>query len=191
MSGRDRNFLSQIFPDSQHIGFFAEHGAFVRRAGSKEWQSIVGNEGFPWWDRFRRIFSGFTAAVSESWVEEKSAALVWHYRGNPEEGKIVAPALRELLQQIAIKHGWAVHVAEGKCIVEARPNLVNKGEVVRTLLDELKRDEQRLPEFVLCAGDDATDEGEWLLRYHAVKGAYVTNTVRHVPRHCRVRGSTF
>ena len=46
----------------------------------------------------------------------------------------------------------------GKANLEVRPSFVNKGEIAKRLVKE-KYDEKEPPEFVLCMGDDFTDEG--------------------------------
>jgi len=45
----------------------------------------------------------------------------------------------------------------GKANLEVRPKFVNKGEIARKLVEEQGDD---APEFVLCMGDDSTDEGK-------------------------------
>jgi trehalose 6-phosphate synthase/phosphatase len=49
----------------------------------------------------------------------------------------------------------------GKANLEVRPRFVNKGEIAKRLILEYG-DEP--PEFVLCLGDDFTDEG--MLMFH-------------------------
>lgn len=51
---------------------------------------------------------------------------------------------------------YDVEVMTGKANLEVRPRFVNKGEIAKRLVLEYG-DEP--PEFVLCLGDDFTDEG--------------------------------
>jgi trehalose 6-phosphate synthase/phosphatase len=51
---------------------------------------------------------------------------------------------------------YDVEVMTGKANLEVRPRFVNKGEIAKRLILEYG-DEP--PEFVLCLGDDFTDEG--------------------------------
>jgi trehalose 6-phosphate synthase/phosphatase len=63
----------------------------------------------------------------------------------------------------------------GKANLEVRPRFVNKGEIAKRLVLEYG---DQPPEFVLCLGDDFTDEGMChLLTSWIVK----TNSGRHVP----------
>ena len=45
----------------------------------------------------------------------------------------------------------------GKANLEVRPRFVNKGEIAKRLVEEYGEEP---PEFVLCLGDDFTDEGK-------------------------------
>lgn len=46
----------------------------------------------------------------------------------------------------------------GKCNLEIRPKFVNKGEIAKRLLESYRQSDG-CTVFVLCAGDDTTDEG--------------------------------
>jgi trehalose 6-phosphate synthase/phosphatase len=47
----------------------------------------------------------------------------------------------------------------GKANLEVRPRFVNKGEIAKTLVQDYGEGSDNAPEFVLCMGDDFTDEG--------------------------------
>ena len=82
------------------------------------------------------------------WLEDKGAALALHYRGAPERAADAECLLRDAVA------GLDVEVIAGKCVFEARPRNVNKGQALRELM--------RLPPFAgrrpLYVGDDTTDE---------------------------------
>lgn len=89
-----------------------------------------------------------------SQVEVKKVAVTWHYRkSDPALGKTNAEACRSLLQK-EVEGQYDVDVMEGKMNLEVRPRLFNKGVMAKRLVEE--SDRQR--DFVLCAGDDFTDE---------------------------------
>jgi len=46
----------------------------------------------------------------------------------------------------------------GKANLEVRPTFINKGEIAKRLVDSYGHDDGEPPEFVLCLGDDFTDE---------------------------------
>jgi trehalose-phosphatase len=62
----------------------------------------------------------------------------------------------------------------GKANLEVRPRFVNKGEIAKRLVLEYG---EQPPEFVLCLGDDFTDEGVYICFPTLTK----TNARRHVP----------
>lgn len=71
---------------------------------------------------------------------------------------------------------YDVEVMTGKANLEVRPRFVNKGEIAKRLILEYG-DEP--PEFVLCLGDDFTDEGRISLDQEDAMGC--ANQGRHVP----------
>jgi len=62
-----------------------------------------------------------------------------------------------LEQAILPKHH--IEILTGKANLEVRPRDINKGQVVHQLI----KDHPNNLEFVLCAGDDKTDEGTPIL----------------------------
>src|SRR5690349_12064094 len=67
---------------------------------------------------------------------------------------------KELETTVARK--WDVEVMPGKANLEVRPTFINKGEIVKRLVStynaELKAAQQDKLGFVICMGDDFTDE---------------------------------
>lgn len=53
---------------------------------------------------------------------------------------------------------WDVEVMAGKANLEVRPTFINKGEIAKRLVSDYGHDVGQPPEFVLCLGDDFTDE---------------------------------
>jgi trehalose 6-phosphate synthase/phosphatase len=63
---------------------------------------------------------------------------------------------KELEQTVAKK--WDVEVMTGKANLEVRPTFINKGEIVKRLVASYGTEPGQAPEFLLCFGDDFTDE---------------------------------
>jgi trehalose 6-phosphate synthase/phosphatase len=85
--------------------------------------------------------------------------LTWHYRrADPEYGAFQARECQKLLEETVAKK-YDVEVMTGKANLEVRPRFVNKGEIAKRLVLEYGEEEGQAPEFVLCLGDDFTDEG--------------------------------
>ncbi|KAL9125085.1 MAG: hypothetical protein Q9217_005657 [Psora testacea] len=158
VSGRNQNFLAEQFAYSPRIGLAAEHGAFIRQPGKPQWANLAQNVDLTWKKPVKQVFKGLCEMIPESRIEEKKAAMVWHYRANQDDGEVMAPACRKLLEQRAQRLGWAAHVTAGKCVIEVRPDTINKGHIVHELVERLKAADNHFPEFVFCVGDDHTDE---------------------------------
>jgi trehalose 6-phosphate synthase/phosphatase len=97
------------------------------------------------------ILETYAADTPYAFVEEKSTALVWHYRDSPayqaqKNLVILKKELRPLLKQ----YGLIVH--SGKKILEIKHKDTNKGAAVKKYLSQKSYD------FILAAGDDYTDE---------------------------------
>jgi len=84
--------------------------------------------------------------------------LTWHYRrADPEFGAFQARQCHRLLESTVAKK-YDVEVMAGKANLEVRPKFVNKGEIAKKLVRDLT-EKGTPPDFVLCLGDDFTDEG--------------------------------
>lgn len=99
--------------------------------------------------------------VIGTFIERKRCALTWHYR--QAEDQVMArseseKAHKELESWVTKK--WDVDVMKGKANLELRPTFINKGEITKRLVDRYSSttDPDSKLEFVLCLGDDFTDE---------------------------------
>ncbi|AET40291.1 trehalose-phosphatase TPS2 Ecym_5551 [Eremothecium cymbalariae DBVPG len=173
ISGRDQKFLSRWLGERlPQLGLSAEHGCFMKDVSSQKWLNLASKFDMSWQIKVAEIMDEFTDKTPGSFIERKKVALTWHYRrAVPELGEFNAVELKRMLEEIA--HGLGLEVMEGKANVEVRPKFVNKGEIVKRLVchphggnqvleDEFKIDENvpknKLPDFLLCLGDDFTDE---------------------------------
>ena len=90
-------------------------------------------------------------------TERKKIAITWHYRlADPEFGAFQARECQKHLENTVGKK-YDVEVMTDKANLEVRPRFVNKGEIARRLVEAYGEEP---PEFVLCLGDDFTDEGK-------------------------------
>ncbi|CEP63061.1 trehalose-phosphatase TPS2 LALA0_S07e01530g [Lachancea lanzarotensis] len=174
ISGRDQKFLSKWLGSRMpQLGLSAEHGCFMKDVAAEEWVNLTTKFDMSWQEKVADVMDQITVQTPGSFVEKKKVALTWHYRrADPEQGEFFASKLKATLDGFANDLG--LEVMEGKANVEVRPKFVNKGEIVKRLVwhplgekqlydDEgFKIDESipknRLPEFILCLGDDFTDE---------------------------------
>jgi len=159
ISGRDKNTLGSWLGDLP-VNLIAEHGAFFRTRG-EAWQTPVPTE-TDWKRVIRPILELYVDRTPGSLLEEKDYSLVWHCRkSEPDLAKLRTQELTDALTSMTANLN--IGVFEGSKIVEIKNINVNKGEAVRMWLAK-----QDWP-FVLCAGDDYTDEDMFAaLPEHAV-----------------------
>jgi trehalose 6-phosphate synthase/phosphatase len=151
ISGRPRQLLDEWFAHLP-IGLHAEHGFWSRPAGAEWRANAVISQG--WKDRIRPVMEHFAAHTPGAFVEEKEAALCWHYRlADPEFGQTQS---RELtLHLTSFLANLPVEVMPGHRIVEVRQHGVNKGIVLPAILASIITSPD---EFIVAFGDDRTDE---------------------------------
>ncbi|SCW04322.1 LAFE_0H10990g1_1 [Lachancea fermentati] len=173
ISGRDQQFLSKWLGSRMpQLGLSAEHGCFLKDVSSTDWVNLTTKFDMSWQIKVSEVMDHYTLHTPGSSIERKKVALTWHYRrADPELGEFNAAKMKEKLEEFTKDLG--LEVMEGKANIEVRPKFVNKGEIVKRLVwhphgekqlgnDEFTPDENvpkdQLPEFILCLGDDATDE---------------------------------
>ncbi|OAL38745.1 hypothetical protein AYO20_01951 [Fonsecaea nubica] len=158
ISGRDASFLEEWMGHITELGLSAEHGCFLRRPGSETWENLAAAMDMGWQKEVMEVFSYYTERTQGSWIEKKRVALTWHYRqADPDFGAFQARECRKALEENVMKN-WDVEVMSGKANLEVRPQFVNKGFIATRLINEYGYARGEPPEFVLCLGDDQTDE---------------------------------
>lgn len=159
ISGRDASFLEEWMGHITELGLSAEHGCFLRRPGSETWENLTASMDMAWQKEVFDVFSHYTERTPGSWIERKSVALTWHYRQvDPDFGSYQARECKKVLEE-GIAKKWDVEVMAGKANLEVRPTFVNKGFIANRLINEYGFESGgEPPEFVLCMGDDTTDE---------------------------------
>ncbi|CAO3573674.1 unnamed protein product [Mortierella alpina] len=153
ISGRDQKVLEEWLGHIGNLGFSAEHGSFMRQPGSKKWINLTESLDMSWKNDVIEIFTYYTERTQGSFIEHKRSSLTWHYRmADPEWGAFQAKECQNHLEG-AVLSKLPVEILVGKKNLEVRPTIVNKGEIVKRLLSQHPD-----VEFVMCAGDDKTDE---------------------------------
>ncbi|KAF9917418.1 threalose-6-phosphate phosphatase, partial [Lobosporangium transversale] len=153
ISGRDQQVLEEWLGHVEGLGFSAEHGSFMRQPGSTKWSNLTETLDMSWKNDVTEIFAYYTERTQGSFIEHKRSSITWHYRmADPEFGAFQAKECQNHLEN-AVLSKLPVEILVGKKNLEARPTIVNKGEIVKRLLSQHPD-----VEFVLCAGDDKTDE---------------------------------
>lgn len=147
VSGRPRKVMTWWFK-ALGIDLAAEHGARIRIDGKWETRPNRIKKTKP---TIRKIMETYTDRTPGSRIEEKEFSMVWHYRNVvPEVAYNRSMKLRHELVKAIDGDVLSVHV--GHKIVEVKQRDVHKGMAVEQLVKTYQ------PDFVLCAGDDFTDE---------------------------------
>lgn len=175
ISGRDQEFLQHHLGHIPELGFSAEHGSFIRHPGESTWENLAEKFDMGWQEEVITVFQKYTDRVHGSFIERKRCALTWHYRqADPEQGVHAANEAQKELESTVGKK-WDVEVMTGKANLEVRPTFINKGEIAKRLVADYNSDISHVAggsnpdlarevtnsgkvEFVLCMGDDFTDE---------------------------------
>jgi trehalose 6-phosphate synthase/phosphatase len=159
ISGRDRKFLQEEL-GSLHIGMSAEHGAFLRpnkHTKPDDWRDVIKTKNIDlhWKEEVIEAFKGFCAKVSNAQVEIKEYAITLHYRQS--EKSDVKPnkvELQKKLDELEAKYD-TLDMRKGKKSIEARVKGITKGYIIKEILKTNEHDDV---DFVMCIGDDVTDE---------------------------------
>lgn len=148
VSGRKYDNLQQWFPKKDFF-IIAEHGIWSNYP-HKEWQVRPGLSN-TWKPKIKALMQYITDRTAGSSIEEKTHSLAWHYRKvEPAFGKLKAQEL--LTQLVAVAEDLELQVINGDRVIEVKDQVINKGKAVLQLVNDLN------PDFILCIGDDATDE---------------------------------
>ncbi|DBA83832.1 hypothetical protein WJX77_001850 [Trebouxia sp. C0004] len=160
----------------ERLGLAAEHGYFLRYQASQEWENQSGGHAdLGWKDMVIPILEVYTESTDGSYLDVKESALVWHYKdADPDFGRWQAKELLDHLEGMLSNE--AVVVTVGQAIVEVKPQGASKGAAVDRILKKLA-DEGNAPDFVLCIGDDRSDEDMFIAMEHVTFSPHLTTEV--------------
>lgn len=148
ISGRDLQTLDRWLGHLP-LHFVSEHGVFIKhKNGQWETQTKISPE---WKDQIRPMLQSYVTRCSGSLIEEKANTLSWHYRNTqPDLGFVRS---RELLNNLLqLTSNTPVQVIDGNKVIEVRLAGMDKGMTGLKLANHFN------PDFLLCIGDDTTDE---------------------------------
>ncbi|CAM8988091.1 unnamed protein product [Rhodiola kirilowii] len=156
VSGRGRDSLGKWFSPCKKLGIAAEHGYFMRWSESDEWETCGDNSDFGFIQMTEPIMSLYMEATDGSYIEKKESALVWHHQdADLGFGSGQAKELLDHLESVLANE--PVAVKRGQFIVEVKPQGVTKGSVAQKIFNSMAGS-GRQADFVLCIGDDRSDE---------------------------------
>jgi len=148
ISGRDEATLTAWF-GKMRITLVAEHGASIKYDGGEWEKQLMIHAG--WKEQIRPIMQLFATRCPGSLVEEKENTLAWHYRNTaPDLGFARSRELMNTISQLVTN--TPLQVVDGNKVLEVRQAGVDKGTTSNKLIHHFQ------PQFLLCIGDDTTDE---------------------------------
>ena len=148
ISGRDAETLTSWLGDIP-LTLVAEHGASMKYRDEGWLEQLIPSP--EWKFQIRPLMELFVDRCPGSFIEEKKSTLAWHYRNtHPELGFARSRELRNSLLQLTTN--TPLQVIDGNKVLEVRMVGVDKGATALNILQKLR------PDFVLCIGDDTTDE---------------------------------
>lgn len=110
----------------------------------------------------RETLQRYTDRTPGAYIEAKTHSLAWHYR-KVERAFGLRQAQELLRELLGITQEMDLQLINGDRVIEIKSKQVNKGKAALSLVNEIK------PDFILCIGDDATDEDMFqALPSHAV-----------------------
>eukprot|EP00871_Galdieria_phlegrea_P003063 jgi/Galph1/3758/GphlegSOOS_G2432.1 len=143
------------------IGLACEDGVFIRLAGHEEWQTWNSendcDRSIPWDSLILPILADFTDRTPGSVIERGEATITWYYQDTDVDfGKWQARELQKHLESTVIQHlPVEIVVGDEHCRwIKIRPLGVSKRIVVEQVLNSIEDDY----DFLLCVGDDRSDE---------------------------------
>ncbi|KAI4328232.1 hypothetical protein L6164_020605 [Bauhinia variegata] len=156
VSGRGRDSLGNWFDSCKMLGLAAEHGYFLRWSRDSEWEASHLSADLDWKKIVEPVMRLYTEATDGSNIEIKESALVWHHQdADPDFGSCQAKELLDHLESVLANEPAVV--SRGQHIVEVKPQGISKGLVAEKVLLTMVNDGNP-PDFVMCIGDDRSDE---------------------------------
>ena len=156
VAGKGKSQLEDWFGSIKNLGLSAEHGFLYKANSQDKWKYIVDTFDTEWRKSCVNIIEPYTQRCEGSFLEIKEFSVVWQYSECDQElGKAFASVITSELQ-IALKNK-DVKILNGKGFVEVIALGINKGYFVSYIVKE-KVKQQKPPDFILCIGDDASDE---------------------------------
>lgn len=174
LSGRDKNVVNNWFGSVEGIGMCAEHGFHYVMPGKFQPKNIPSDERWQcmrkglsedddWKAVVYEVMRQYTKRVQGSVTDSKGSGIVWDYRkvGAHLICKDIAMDLERFLDPVknpdAILRGYPIVVVHGKGYVEVKRKDVDKGVAVSRVLEAVQNHLGRI-DFILCIGDDRSDE---------------------------------
>ncbi|EPS59044.1 hypothetical protein M569_15766, partial [Genlisea aurea] len=171
VSTRRRDELEEWFSSCEKLGIAAEHGYFTRMKRSEEWEMLWPVTECNWKQIAEPVMQLYTETTDGSVIDVKETAMGWCYEdADPDFGSCQAKELLDHLESVLANE--PVTVKTGHSCVEVKPQGVSKGLVAKRILSSVK-ERDLSADFVLCIGDDRSDEDMFEVITSSVAGPFI------------------
>jgi trehalose-phosphatase len=194
VSGLQRSEIEALrVADDLKLGIAAENGMFVSHPSlstTRSWDCSLlsdGTEMSQWKvlkERAALLMTDYSWRVNSSAVFSYESLIAWDFKNaDPEWASIQARFVAQELEQIVseLSSEKLVKVSVRKSRVELCLRSINKGSIALKALEHLSRSNNGVVDFVLCIGDDSTDEdmfaavSEWTQKQEVQQSEYKRN----------------
>jgi len=139
-----------------NLSLACEHG-FYFRLEDGPWRQLEHHKENTWRQVAETVMNTYATRTHGAFVQMKGCSIMWNFvESDPEFGYMQGKELQTTLQHLLAE--FPVTVRTGKGYVEACLSDVNKGVMAEKYIDLLEEQLGSPLDFVLCAGDDSTDE---------------------------------
>lgn len=151
VTGRPLQSVNEFF-HSQPFDIVAEHGSMLKK--ENRWTCLT-ECNTNWKSEVFNLMQSYSEKCLHSFIEEKLFTTAWHYRKCDEhQGFNFSRQLISELENISENHEFKI--TDGNKIVEVSGKQISKSNAVDHYL------KSTLFDFILCIGDDKTDEDMFL-----------------------------
>lgn len=157
ITGRGINLVSEWFGSVKDLGLAAEYG-FLNKINTKntQWRRLAKEYNNEWIENVIDLLQSYTERCEGSTLEVKELSVVWKYNDCDQElGKSFAVVITSELEYYVKKLN--LRVINGKGYVEVIALGINKGTFVSYIIKE-NLFNALIPDFIMCVGDDTSDE---------------------------------
>lgn len=156
MSGKEKRDLVEALGQIPGLGLAAEAGYCYRHPKNNAWEKLVHGDDQSWKHVCRAVMEVYMERTHGVYLQESQSAMVWQFRdADPDFAHLQSKELEDQLK-VLLRGNLSLEVIRGADYIEVRPSGISKGHFVSYLLHRMS---DKPPDFCICIGDDASDEG--------------------------------
>lgn len=159
MSQHTMDSLEHMFRMVPRLGLIAENGAFLRKAGQREWKQMTEFETETWHAGIMTILKHYQTAIPRSTVRVLKSGIMFHYYDTEDQHDAASKA-GELANQInEMCENLKVNATPFEKGLFIHPSVISKRQPMEAIESDLfKKSGAKHPDFVFVVGDSWEDE---------------------------------